>query len=496
MSLKHRIRRAAAGGGILVLALAGVLGSTSAASATGYPVVPDTNGKLTIHKHVKDDNSTPGNPAGAPLNGVGFSVQKVGKQNGAVCETINLTTPAGWESVTAALAAFDPASGALPAGFCADGAASTVTTQAPNGTAVIDPAKGFYLVTETTPGANLITEKASPFLVTVPMPVPGSAGAAGSWSFDVHTYPKNVLGSFTPVKTVAANNENSVVVPGAIVPWTIETTIPKAPFPYTTVKVTDTPAAGHVFKAWTEARLNGVLLNGPDAVLPDVPDYSVSGGELTLTAAGLAKVNAITGGANATLTVKLTTEVTATDMGAFANNANVTLNSTTVPVTPPQTNWGKLVITKHKAGNEQATIAGARFAVYPKTSAGAECVASDVAGTPAWSTPATPDPSAAVQSAVLWISNTALGAPIGSKDYCLKETQAPTGYVLDSTPRKVTISSTTAAAEYKFPNVEVPNPPLPLTGSTGAMAFGIVGFGLIGAAGALFAVRRSRAVKR
>ena len=495
MSLKHRIRRVAAGGGILVLALAGVLGSTSAASATGYPVVPDTNGTLTIHKHVKDEeHSTPGNPAGAPLNGVGFSVQKVGKTNGAACDPIDLTTPAGWESVTAALAAFVPASGTLPAGFCADGAASTVTTQAPNGTAVINPAKGFYLVMETTPGDHLITEKAAPFLVTVPMPVPGAAGAAGTWNFNVHTYPKNVLGTFTPVKTVAASNEGATpLVPGAIVPWTIETTIPKADFAYTTVKVTDTPAAGHVFNAWTEARLNGNLLNGPGT---PTPDYAVSGGELTLTGPGLAKVNAITGGANATLTVKLTTEVTATDMGSFANNANVTLNSTTVPVTPPQTNWGKLVITKHKAGNEQATIAGARFAVYPKTSVGLECVASDVTGTPAWSTPATPDPSDAVQTAVLWISNTALGAPIGSKDYCLKETQAPTGYVLDSTPRKVTISSTTVAAQYKFPNVEVPNPPLPLTGGAGAMAFGLIGFGLIGAAGALFAVRRSQAAKR
>lgn len=488
MFLKQRIRRLAAGGGILALALAGVLGSTSAASAEGYPAVPDQNGTLTIHKHVKDGQSTPGHPAGAPLAGVGFSVQKLGVMSGGNCVAVNLTTPAGWQSVSAAMAAFNAATGAIPAGFCAAGASFDDTTS-PAGLISLDPAKGLYLVNETTPGDNLIVEKAEPFLVTVPMPVAGTGGAAGSWDFSVDAYPKNTLGTFVPTKTAGTTNVGGAVVPGAVVPWTISTPVPQSPFPYKTIVITDTPAAGHTFTAWGEVRLNGTLLVGTGAT----PDYSTSGGTLTLLAPGLAKVNAITGGAAATITVTLTTTVNTTVPGGFANNADVTLNSTTKPVTPPQTNWGKLVIKKHKAGNTQATLEGARFAIYPKT---ADC-ATDVQGTPVWTTPATPNPSAAQQEAILWISNTAGGAAVGAKVYCLQETQAPTGYVLDSTPREVTISDAGEwVTQYNFPNVEVPEPPLPLTGSTGTMAFGLIGFGLIGAAATLFAVRRSRAAKR
>ena len=301
-------------------------------------------------------------------------------------------------------------------------------------------------------------------------------------------------GTFSPTKTVGSTNVDGSVVPGALVPWTISTTVPVAAFPYTTISVTDTPATGHTFQAWTEVQLNGTPMAAPGT---PTPDYSVSGSTLTLTAPGLTKVNAIVTGSQATaatLTVKLTTRVTGDTLGGLVNNASVTLNGKTQPTTTPQTNWGKIVIKKHVAGDQNATLAGARFAIYPKTAAGC---ATDVNGTPVWTTPALPNPSAAQQEAVLWISNTAPGENVGSKVYCLKETQAPTGYVLDTTPREVTVSSDNAwVANYPFPNVPVEGPQLPLTGSTGAMAFGLVGFGLIGAAGALFAVRRSRAAKR
>lgn len=489
---KQRIRRLAAGGGVLVLALAGVLGATSAASAEeGYGPVPDQNGTLTVHKHVEDEDSTPGHPAGAPMPGVGFNVKRLGQMVGEDCVAVDLTTPEGWAQVSEAMAAMVPETGAVP-GFCTFSSNDETTGEL--GTFAINPARGLYVVVETTPGDHLITQKAAPFLVTVPLPDPETS----TWDFGVDVFPKNVLGTFTPTKTAGATNVDGAVVPEALVPWTINTTVPAASFPYNTIKVTDTPAAGHTFEAWTGVTLNGSALNGPDVEAPAVADYTVVDNVLTLTTAGLVKVNAIVTGsnpANATLAVSLTTRVTSTAQGSFANDADVTLNGTTVPVTPPQTNWGKLVINKHVAGT-QTPLGGARFAVYQKTSEGADCVASDVAGTAVWTTPANPNPSAAQQSVVLWISNTAAGAAIGSKDYCLKETQAPTGYVLDPTPRKVTISSTTAAFEYNFPNVRVPEPRLPLTGSTGAMVFGLVGFGLIGAAGVLFATRRSRATAK
>lgn len=490
MFLKRRIRRVVAGGGILALALAGLLGTQTAASAEGYHLPPDSTGSLTLHKHLKDAQSTPGNPAGAPLAGVGFSVQQLGKMVGPTCTAIDLTTQQGWEDVSDALDAFVPGSTTPPTGFCLTGSNHNPVTL-PGGTVTVTGLKGLYFVQETDPGPHTITWKEPSFLVTVPMPVPGSPG---TWDFSVDAYPKNETGTFTPDKTVEGSNVDGSVVPGALVPWEVSVTIPKAVFPYTTIQVTDSPKPGHTFEAWGEVRLNGVLLAAPGS---PTPDYSVSGNVLTFTGPGLAKVNVLVvgdQGAAAELKVKLTTKVTGTVLGGLKNEADVKLNGETKTTPTPQSNWGKLVIKKHKAGDNNASLAGAKFAVYPKTVAGC---AVDVTGTPVWQTPATPDPSAAEQSAVLWISNTLPGQPVGSKVYCLQETQAPTGYLLDPTPREVTISTANDwVTTLRFPNTPVEGPELPLTGSTGTMAFAFIGFGLIAAAGTMYTVRRVRTSKR
>lgn len=486
MSLQQQVRRLAVGGGILALALAGILGTQSAATAEGFELPPDQSGSLTIHKYETNEQPL----GGQILEGVGFSVQQVGQMDGMVCEAIDLTTLEGWQAATAAIDAFTAGDTSLPTGFCNVGSAIDVVTGV-DGTVPVPNLKGLYFVKETSPGPHMITGPEDPFLVAVPMPVPGSPG---TWNFAVNAYPKNVLGDFTPEKTVEGSNVDGSVVPGALVPWNISTPIPVAAFPYTTITVTDTPAAGHTFEAWGAIELNGTPLEGPTAA---IPDYTVSGSSFTLTEAGLVKVNAIVTGDEAvaaTLTVDLTTKVTGVVLGGLTNKAEVTLNGETRPTLTPQSNWGKLIINKHVVNDENASLAGARFAVYERTVA--DC-AVDVTGTPVWQTPATPDPSAAQQSAVLWISNTLPGASVGSKDYCLQETQPPTGHLLDTTPRVVTIAvandwTTTLA----FPNTPVRGPQLPLTGSTGSMAFALVGFGLIGTAGALYAVRRGLATKK
>lgn len=487
---KERVRRIAVGGGILALALAGIVGTQSAATATDYELPPGDTGSLTINKHERAEGSTPGNPAGPGLEGIGFAIQSIG--TGSPCVALDLTTMAGWESASALVDAFTVGDQSLPAGYCLAGSAINVTT-GPGGTVTQTGLKGLYWVTETSPGGHMITDPADPFIVAVPMPVPGDPT---SWDFSVEAYPKNETGTFTPSKTVNGENVGNAVTVGAIVPWEISTPIPVASFPYHTIVVTDNVGANHVFDEWGEVSLNGTLLNGPDD--PGADDYTIAGNVLTLTAAGLAKVNAIVTGATAapaTLVTKLTTEITGNDVvGARPNTATVTLNGQTGTTPTPVSNWGKLVINKHVVGNTQATLEGARFAVYVETAAGC---AVDVTGTPVWETPASPDPSDSTQSVLLWISNTMPGDPVGTKDYCLVETKAPTGHILDTTPREVTISSdndwiTTLA----FPNTPVDGPELPLTGSTGTMAFALVGFGLIGSAGVLFAVRRARSLKQ
>lgn len=483
MSHQHKSRRLLAGGGTLALALSALFGAQTAASAEGYPQVPDQAGTLTLHKHVAHEDSTPLNPAGAPLGDVGFSVQQIGVMDGSNCVAVDLTVPAGWEQVSDAIDALTTSG--IPAGFCATTEVHNVLTLA-DGSVAIPNLRGLFLVTETSPGPHMISSPAVPFLVTVPLPVEGNPG---SWNFDVHAYPKNTLTTSNPTKTVGDENVEGEVVPGALVPWNVSAPIPTAAFPYTVVTVTDNPATGHSFVEWGDVSLNGTLLADPDSA---TPDYSVSGNIITLTAAGLAKVNAIVtgvGAVSATLSLDLITQVDAdVAPGALQNKASLTLNGQTFETPGPQTNWGKVTITKHVAGDATATLAGARFAIFEQTAAGCEV---DVTGTAVWQTPATPDPSAAVQSAVLWISNTEPGESIGDKTYCLLETQAPTGYVLDPLPREITVSSANDwESTYAFPNVPVEGPQLPLTGGTGTLAFGIAGLTLIAAAGTLFAVRR------
>lgn len=482
-----RFRRVLAGAGALALALGGVLGAASAANAAtaGYPV-PDEPGTLTLHKHVADSDSTPGDPTGAPLAGVSFSVQEVGTGT-TPCTAIDLTTPAGWASVSTAIDGFNTSTGALPTGFCLIGTATTVVTEEDGSTPVLENLRGLYVVKETDPGPNLIAAPAAPFLVTVPMPVPGGTTTADSWDYSVDAYPKNTLTTITPTKTVGGTTSS---VPGAVVDWTISVPVPAAPFPYNNIQVTDTPVTGHTFTAFTSVALNGTPLATPD-------DYTVSGSTVTLTAAGLAKVNAIVSGASgvaATITVDLTTTVTGDEVGELDNDANVTLNGQTTPVDPPSTNWGTLQVLKADATTD-AVLAGAEFEVYAK-STDATCAESIVA-------PATPvatgtTDASGVWEQVLWISNTQADAtgPF-TKAYCLVETVAPAGYILDPAPRDVTITTAgTAVTTYQFPNTPVEGPELPLTGSNGAMVMMIGGLGLFAVAGGVVLATRRRAASK
>lgn len=476
-----RLRRVLAGAGALTLALGVAVGTAGAAHAAGYPV-PDQTGSLTLHKYV--EGSGPGAPTPVPLAGVSFSVQEVGTGT-SPCMEIDLTTPAGWASVSTAIAGFNTSTGALPAGFCLLGTVETVVTIADGSTPALPGLQGLYVVKETDPGPNLIAAPALPFLVTVPMPVPGVAGADDTWDYSVDAYPKNTLTTIAPTKTVG---DADSLLPGAIVDWTISVPVPAAPFPYNNIEIADVPATGHTFTAFTAVELNGTPL------VP-VTDYTVTGSEVTLTAAGLLKVNAIVSGASgvaATITVDLTTTVTGDVLGELDNNANVVLNGTTTPVPPPSTNWGSLEVLKHVAGDTADTLEGAEFEVYEQV--GGDC-ATSIVGTPVAS--GTTDASG-VWEQVLWISNTQ-AAETGpfSKVYCLVETAAPAGYILDPAPRPVTISTAgTAITEYEFPNTLVEGPALPLTGSNGALVMTIGGLGLIAIAGGIVLATRRRAAAK
>lgn len=473
---KSTLKRVTAGIGALALATLGVTVLGTAASADGYEP-PDGPGELTIHKHV-DEESDPGDPQGDPLNGVKFEVQEIGKLVDEVCTAFDLGSPADWVLINAALT-LDVT--ALPAQYCDLGPAVVGTTGANGQTDPLTGLNGLYVVTETDPGENLIVSPAAPFILTVPLP-----DGEGGWIYDVHVYPKNTLTTFEPGKTVADENVDLEVVPGALIPWTISAPVPTASFPYYEIIITDTPAPGHEFVEFTSVSLNGTALDEDD-------HYTVSGSTITLTPTGLALVNGIAVGPDAveaTIVVTLVTEVTGDVLGELDNSATIVLNGNTRTTPEPLTIWGKLVVNKHLAGNEQELLDGAQFEVYELGTAAScdvaiadgDAVASGTADGGTW-------------EQVLWIANANADVPGPfSKAYCLLETVAPDGHILDSTPVAFTLTS--ALPEYThtvmFPNVPVDVPELPLTGANGTLLLTLGGIALVGISGGGYLVHRSR----
>lgn len=445
---------------------------------------PTQDGTLTVHKHVENPESTEGQPKGDPLKGVEFTISQVGAGSGDSCEALTLDTPAAWESINTLVKEFK---GQLPAGYCEVADTAVAKTTAGDGTAKWENLRGIYLVRETKSGPNLISQAAAPFLVSVPMPVSTTDPASDYWNYDVHAYPKNKLTDFTPKKTVADNNEGTKLVPGAIVPWTITVPVPVAPFDYSDLVITDKPAAGLTLTEVSSVKVDDVVLTVGD-------DYTVDLGEgtVTLTANGLKKVNAKVVGASAkeaTVTTVIKTTVNSDiDLGKFENSADVTLNGKKKPVEKPSTLWGKLTLNKFDKAN-QKKLQGAHFVVYEPAADG-QCA------------PYTEETTAIVAegdtnedglwSHVLWIANVqANDTSVKTKDYCVAETKAPAGYVLDTEPVKATLKSDSVEAlTVDFPNVMPERPDLPLTGAQGTLAMAAIGTGLMGAGVAIIAFKR------
>lgn len=498
-SHNNRFRRLAAGIGAFTLTLVGVAGVGTAAYAAGFVPPTETTGTLTLHKHVAGDGETEGS-LGAPLSGVVFSSQEVGILVDSVCKPLDLTTPAGWNSANTVIDYFEaPATaGQLPIGYCKIGTASTFTATDANGETTKTLNRGLYLITETSPGSNLISTPAAPFLVTIPMPVTTTTDGVttNSWDYSVDAYPKNVLTTVTPTKTVGTSNVKAEVVPGALVPWTITVPVPVAAFPYTTIEISDVPSAGHTFEEFTGISVNDVDLEN---VEDGTQYYSTSGSTVTLLPAGLAAVNAIVTGTDATtanIVVTLTTKInTGIKPGTYTNQANVNLNGTTTPTTVPKSYWGKLSVLKHATGDTTEVLGGAEFSVYEKGIA-ETCVAAVAAGSPVAT--GTTDATTGLFETVLWIANAQSDdATLKSKIYCLVETAAPQGYLLDSTPREITLSTANDSftTSYQFPNTQPEGPDLPLTGAQGTLAMTLGGLLLVGVGGGALVVSRRRTSK-
>ena len=458
-SRSHALRTFAAGLGIAALAAMGALSVAPAANAASPSDIQGTTGSLTIHKHAGSPGSA-GNGTeldasheaalGQALDGVEFSIERV-NVNGA---PIDLTTSTGW----------DQAKGTTPTSVSTApyslGAATTVTTANGGVATAANLPYGLYLVTETSPGPHPIVSPVQPFLVSVPYP------DQGNWTYDVHVYPKNKLNETDPTKTVAAPDALAL---GSKITWTV--TSPIAPL-----------AAGDTYRSFSitdnlDSRLtyNGVVVKLDGAILVEGTDYTVSGNTvITFTSTGLGK---LTGSSTVTADYVTTVSSLGAD-GEITNTAVVNTNGSDRTTGTVQTNWGPLEIVK-KDANTGNTLAGAIFEVYDAKNG------TKVVG------PFTTSDTGQILVDGLWVGNDATL----SKEYWIKEVQAPAGYVLPADPwTSVTVQAngTGKPKILDIDNTQQVGPILPLTGGGGTIAFTLVGAALVLAGAGAIVLRRIR----
>jgi fimbrial isopeptide formation D2 family protein/LPXTG-motif cell wall-anchored protein len=486
--------RVAAAAGAFALGVVGLAGGALGARAdsvipvTGVGNIKPDDGKssLTIHKYdgkERDDESNTGaklddtSDLGDALTGVEFTVKQVIQKNGTA---INLTTAAGWDAIDGITAdkVINNTGATYTTVPIANGNEGKVTTDSSGEAVAANLPYGLYLVTETGYGDHNIKNPVAPFLVTLPLPQKN-----GNWLYDVHTYPKNEVDTTTPEKTVGDSTDNKTV------PWTIN-----APVRYVAGEtVTSFEITDALDPRLTYVDGSVVVKKGDTAfVLGDDYTVQLSGGVLTVAFTSPTGVGKLAGGEK--ITVTFSTAVTEGDLGegTIENTATVYTNdpnhTTDHKTNTPTTNWGRLEVLKYALNESDAndtskTLAGAEFTVY------SDADGNNVVGT------ITTDADGKGSIKLFVGSNTVV-----SKDYWFKETQAPAGYVLDGTLRKVTVTPgevTTANNPVQpISNTQQKHPNLPLTGAAGMGLMSVAGIALIGAGVAVYMTTRKRSMNR
>lgn len=508
MSTQPRLRRIIAGLGGLALVFGGLALSSSAANAA----LPDGNpppaeagegatGNLTIHKYAGSttdqvNNGTQQTINRPPLGGITFTAAEVGKMVEGSCVALDLTTAAGWTDAQAAIAVKPPA---LP--YCLTGVTHSGTTDASGTLPLTGLDLGLYWVTEA-PAPGVTPESSVPFYVSIPYPSASTTGGetpvtTTTWLYDVHVYPKNTLegdGS----KVVGDPATNGL---GSSVPWTVQTRplgsfndgaplvsygiidnldsrltyVPTATLQYKTPTGALTPVDSQYYTLTPPAAGGGGTLRADFTTTP-ADEESQS---------GVAWVNSLPAGTYFVLSFN----TTVTGVGDIVNPAYENVDGEDTKIGEASTQWGPVKLLKHQTGNENKGLEGAVFEVYNSTSGACATLGSKVSVNGVDEFPSSE--TGIVNIAGLYVGHD--GAP-ATRTYCVVEKTPPAGYAANTTPIPVVVKAESEASVlYKVPNAPLPGPNLPLTGSTGTMAFGLVGLGLIAAAGSILVVRRVRA---
>jgi hypothetical protein len=499
---------------VIALSATALMGvAVSAASAAPANIDPDEARSLTIHKlsmpetpgAAGDGSEVPSGslPAGSlPINGVAFTVREVTEIGGVA---VDLETDAGWALIQPYLDGTTPF---VPSG--ATLGAGVVRTTANGGIAVFDTLPvGLFYVTETSAGSNSIAAPAQPFLVTLPMPTT----EPGVFRYDVHAYPKNVLGDEPyMVKTV---DDSTAYAVGDKVTWTISTRVPDSSgYAVATFGVYEMPNV-EALARWDDTKVwsanDGTQFPDRATVTPkggtpvvlypeDLASASNPVPVTELSDSGLAKVNAA--GPGSIIEFVYETRVQAIPAnGEIDNQAEVAMDGINKFV-GAESLWGTARVNKHAQGDEDARLAGAEFQVFATEAAANAAAAQVAAGDPvtgglefgAGSTAGadrktftTADQGADHGFVVI----NGLKASAAGTKYWVVETKAPAGYVAAAAPTEITVypgtGLTGSGSVANVPNQMRKAGALPVLGGAGMTAIGVAGAILI-AGGVLFAV--------
>lgn len=452
------LRRLTAVAAIASLSVLGMAGTAQADSNVGN-IDTGRSGSIIVHKYdgaygtdggdgsVKTDTSN----LGTPLDGAEFTVKQVTAKGG---QAIDLKTPEGWDLISG-LKASEVKAGGFSLG---NGVAKTTAN---GGLATFEGLPlGLYLVEETKAPTNA-TSTTDPFLVTLPL-----SQSNGKWLYDVNVYPKNSVNKTQPTKEVS--NPSAPVI-GSTVDWTITAPVPSANNGFKKFSIVDQ----------LDSRLD--FVSAKVAGFTEGTDYDIvrDGQTVTInfTSTGLGKLKA-----GNKVVATITTKVASQGDGTIENTALVNTNDSKVETPQVSTNWGSLKVIKHVAGDQSHTLAGAEFDIFSDKD-GMNRVAS---------VKTEADGTATI---TLWVGSN----DVTEKKYWVKETKAPTGYILDDSFNEVTVKAgaTAAAVKYEFANTQQGHPELPLTGADGKLLAMIAGIGLMliaGGAGIVAANRRKNQV--
>lgn len=482
--------------GVIALGAASLVGGTAAQAADLGNVDPNAVGSITIHKYEQPESF---NPAGDgreltseqlsalgathPLQGVGFTVTPV---------TLDLSVPANWDNLDQL--AFNASTNTVTMGSqnLALGTPSAQQTTDSTGTTTFgNLSVGVYLVQETSPGENNITRAVEPYLVIIPTSIDGT------WTYNVHTYPKNSLSEVTktprPVdKSVTDENDNPIEIDQEVI-WDISATAPVL-------------ASTDLFTSWVltdtlDSRLAYVRVQYVEYVgveLVEDTDYTVTvEGQtvtLTLTRSRLDAIKAA--GGNAALTYELVTDATAVGNGIIPNTVtsvtNVNGNEVSVDSTETKTYVGEIDILKLDADNNLA-LQGAEFQVFASMADAQERT--------------NPIAIDGVTTFVTGADGTVNISPLNvpnatdSRTYYVVEIKAPAGYVTPAGDAAITavdvVAGTTTpvlsdltldavpGVELMVDNMKQDRPDLPLTGGAGTWTFIAGGLSLMLIAGGI-----------